>query len=151
MVIVVLGWRNLAQPVKRAIGLLGITSVVLVIAEDIQYYNILRNFGVQGRHITPLLVGIPILGARFLRISRRSNGVLIAIWCFTAIGSGLAALRRYSVGVVGDNALDMFTDPVWSPPLGMIWSIMLLIVVTCCAGLVVMSVERRKVVGSADQ
>ncbi|MEK7409830.1 MAG: DUF2142 domain-containing protein, partial [Actinomycetota bacterium] len=149
--LVVVGWRSLSLSARRALGVLGLACAVLVIAEDFQYYSILRNFGAQGRHITPLLVGIPILGARYLRISDRSKWVVVGIWSTTFVGSGLAALRRYSVGVVGDNALDMFTDAVWSPPLGMTWSIVLLIIASCSVGLAVMSVERRNVVGLADQ
>lgn len=139
--LVVIGWRGLSQSARRAVGFLGIASALLVIAEDFQYYNILRYFGAQGRHITPLIVGIPILGARYLRISLHSKWVFVAIWCTVVVGSGLAALRRYSVGVDGDNALDMFTHPVWSPPLGINWSIVLLIIATSCVGIAVMSSE----------
>lgn len=139
--LVVVGWSRLTKSAGRAIGLLGSACVVLVVAEDINYYNILRGFGVQGRHLTPLLVGIPILGARYLQISSRSRWVVVAIWSGAFVGCGLAALRRYSVGVIGDNALDMFSHPIWSPPVGITWSIVLLIVATMCVGLVVMSSE----------
>lgn len=142
--LVVVGWRSLTQSAKRAIGLLGVACVVLIIAEDLNYYGILRGFGVQGRHLTPLFVGIPIIGARYLQISQRSKWVVVAIWCATVAGSGLAALRRYSVGVIGDNALAMFRDPVWSPPLGIALSIVLLIVATSFVGIVVMSAEKVK-------
>lgn len=142
--LVVVGWRSLTQSARRAVGLLGLACAVLVIAEDFQYYNILRNFGAQGRHITPLLAGIPILGARYLRISDRSKWVVVGIWCGTVVGSGMAALRRYSVGVAGDNALDMFIHPVWSPPVGIAWSIVLLTASICGVGIVVMSSELKK-------
>ncbi len=142
--IVVVSWSSLTGSAKRALGFLGVACVVLVIAEDFNYYKILRGFGVQGRHLTPLFVGIPILGARYLQISNRSKRVVVGIWCGVVVGSGLAALRRYSVGVIGDNALDMFTHPVWSPPFGITWSIVLLIVATSGVGLVVMSSEPRR-------
>jgi len=32
--------------------------------------------------------------------------------------AGLGALRRYTVGINGDNALDMFTVRAWNPVLG---------------------------------
>lgn len=139
--LVVLGWRSISQSARRALGLLGIASVVLVVAEDLNYYEILRGFGVQGRHLTPLLVGVPIIGARNLQFSLRSKWVVVATWCGAVVVCGLAALRRYSVGVIGDNALDMFTRPVWSPPLGIVWSIVFLIVATSFVGMVVMSAE----------
>lgn len=142
--IVVVSWSSLTGSAKRALGFLGVACVVLVIAEDFNYYKILRGFGVQGRHLTPLFVGIPILGARYLQISNRSKRVVVGIWCGVVVGSGLAALRRYSVGVIGDNALDMFTHPVWSPPFGITWSIVLLIVATSGVGMVVMSSEPRR-------
>jgi hypothetical protein len=142
--VVAVGWRGLTQSAKRAIGLLGVACVGLIIAEDLNYYRILRGFGVQGRHLTPLIVGIPIIGARYLRISDRSKWVTVAIWGGVIVGSGMAALRRYSVGVIGDNALDMFSHPVWSPPLGINWSIALLIVTSIGVGVVVMSAEKVK-------
>ncbi|MHB1130590.1 MAG: hypothetical protein ACYC06_11240, partial [Ilumatobacteraceae bacterium] len=148
--VVVIGWRSLSRSARRALGFLGVASALLVIAEDFQYYNILRNFGAQGRHITPLFAGIPILGARYLHISTRSKWVLVGIWSGVAVGSGLAALRRYSVGVIGDNALDMFSHPVWSPPLGMTWSIFLFIIATFCVGAVVMISERNNQNGLLD-
>ena len=140
--LVVIGWRSLTRSAKRAIGLLGVACVVLIIAEDLNYYEILRGFGVQGRHLTPLLVGIPIIGARYLQLSNRGKWVAVAIWSGVIVGSGLAALRRYSVGVIGDNALDMFSHPVWSPPLGIFWSIVLLSVTAAGVGFVVASVEK---------
>jgi len=140
--LVVVGWRNLTEWSRGAICFLGFASVVLVIAEGFQYYDILRYFGAQGRHISPLLVGIPILGARYLRVSNRSKWVLVTIWVGVVVGSGLGALRRYSVGVVGDNALTMFRHPVWTPPWGIAWTIMLLILTAASVGYVVISSER---------
>jgi len=140
--LVVMGWQSLAERAKGAICFLGFASAVLVIAEDFQYYDILRYFGAQGRHISPLFVGIPILGARYLRVTNRTKWVLVTIWVGVFVGSGLGALRRYSVGVVGDNALTMFRHPVWTPPWGIAWTIMLLILTAASVGYVVISSER---------
>lgn len=148
--LVVSGWQSLAKSSKRSLGLLGAVCVLLIIAQDLNYYEILRGFGVQGRHLTPLFVGIPILGARYLRLSTRSRWVVVSIWCGAVVGSGLAALRRYSVGIVGDNALDMFSSPVWSPPLGITRSIVLLIIAASGVGAVVMSAERQNDNGLSD-
>ncbi|MEO8362856.1 MAG: DUF2142 domain-containing protein [Ilumatobacteraceae bacterium] len=139
---VVVGWRSLAQSAKRALVLLGAACVVLIIAVDLNFYEILRGFGVQGRHITPLLVGIPIVGARYLRVQNRTKWVVVGIWCGVVVGSGLAALRRYAVGVDGDNALDMFSHPVWSPPFGINLSIALLILTSIGVGAVVILTQR---------
>ncbi len=139
--LVVSGWRNLTRSSKRALGLLGVACVVLIVAEDLNYYDILRGFGVQGRHLTPLLVGLPIVGARYIRISERGKWVAASIWCVVVIASGLAALRRYSVGIIGDNALEMFSNPIWTPPLGIYWSIFLLSATSAIVGLVVMKTD----------
>lgn len=141
VVIIAVGWAGLVLSTKRAVMFLGISSILLIIAEDFNYYNILRGFGVQGRHITPLLVGIPIIGARYLRLTRHGRRFVVVIWCLAVIGSGLAALRRYSVGVIGDNAHHLFTQPVWEPPLGIAWSIILLIIATTCVGIVLIKSE----------
>lgn len=140
--VVVVSWRGLTLSLQRALCLLGAACVVLIIAEDFEYYKILRGFGVQGRHITPLLVGIPLLGARYLQIKDRTKLVVVAIWSVVFVGSGLAALRRYAVGVDGDNALNMFSHPVWSPPFGINLSIALLIVTSIGVGAVAMLAER---------
>ncbi|MEO8162790.1 MAG: hypothetical protein ABI590_03335 [Ilumatobacteraceae bacterium] len=116
--------------------------MVLIVAEDLNYYEILRGFGVQGRHLTPLFVGLPIIGARYLRVSERSRWVAVSIWCAVVIGSGLAALRRYSVGNIGDNALDMFSHPVWTPPFGINWTIVVLILASILVGAVVANDEK---------
>jgi hypothetical protein len=42
------------------------------------------------------------------------------------VWSGLGALRRYTVGINGDNALDMLRDRAWNPILGFWPTVMLL-------------------------
>jgi hypothetical protein len=39
-----------------------------------------------------------------------------------------AALRRYSVGVRDANVFDMFRSPVWTPPLGIVATLLLMAV-----------------------
>jgi hypothetical protein len=101
--------------------LLLITSGVLVIAQDINYYYLLRNFGSQGRHVMPLLVGVPLLALRQVRLTKRANGLVIASWAAVMMWSALAALRRYTVGIQPGNQLDMFSRAVWQPDIG-VWS-----------------------------
>ncbi len=99
---------------------LSLVSALLVVAQDINYYNLLRNFGSQGRHVMPLLVGIPILAMRKVKLPRRIDAVVVAAWAFIMVWSGVAALRRYAVGILPGNQLAMFTDAAWQPDIG-IW------------------------------
>jgi hypothetical protein len=39
-----------------------------VVAQDVNYYHLLRNFASQGRHVMPLLVGIPMLVLRDIKL-----------------------------------------------------------------------------------
>jgi hypothetical protein len=99
---------------------LSLVSALLVVAQDINYYNLLRNFGSQGRHVMPLLVGIPILAMRKVRLPSRANAVVAVVWAIIMVWSGLAALRRYAVGIRPGNQLEMYTQAIWQPDIG-IW------------------------------
>ena len=46
------------------------------------------------------------------------------------VWSGLGALRRYTVGVNGDNAFSMFSERTWNPSIGFWVSIILLMSTT---------------------
>ncbi|NDA54533.1 MAG: DUF2142 domain-containing protein [Actinobacteria bacterium] len=72
----------------------------------------------QGRHLAPLLVGIPLAAALSHRVGRRDSwlmsvALVLHAWCV------LVALRRYSMGAGGDDLLGFVREPMWSPPLGM--------------------------------
>jgi hypothetical protein len=97
-----------------------LVSALLVIAQDINYYNLLRNFGSQGRHVMPLLVGIPILAMRKVNLPSRINAAVAIVWALVMAWSGLAALRRYAVGIRPGNQLEMYTQAIWQPDFG-IW------------------------------
>ena len=97
-----------------------LVSALLVVAQDINYYNLLRNFGSQGRHVMPLLVGIPIIALRKVKLPSRANAVVVAAWAIIMVWSGLAALRRYAVGILPGNQLEMYTQAAWQPDIG-IW------------------------------
>jgi hypothetical protein len=99
---------------------LSLVSALLVVAQDINYYNLLRNFGSQGRHVMPLLVGIPILAMRKVKLPRRIDAAVVAAWAFIMAWSGVAALRRYAVGIRPGNQLEMFAEAAWQPDIG-IW------------------------------
>jgi hypothetical protein len=97
-----------------------LVSALLVVAQDINYYNLLRNFGSQGRHVMPLLVGIPILAMRKVNLPSRINAAVAIVWALVMVWAGLAALRRYAVGIRPGNQLEMYTQAIWQPDIG-IW------------------------------
>ncbi len=101
-------------------------TVLVVIILDVNLYSMLRVFGAQGRHIVPLLVGVPIIAAASISWNRKWEIVTASAWGIIMVWSGLGALRRYTVGINGDNALDMLRDRAWNPILGFWPTVMLL-------------------------
>ncbi len=131
--VVVLIGRGLLSMTKRellASSILVVATVLLVVAQDLNYYSLLRNFGSQGRHIAPLLVGLPILASTAFVWSRKWEIVVAMVWGLTMIWAGLGALRRYTVGINGNNAMDMLRDRVWNPVLGFWPTVMMLMLST---------------------
>jgi len=104
--------------------------VFVVIILDVNYYSMLRSFGAQGRHIVPLLVGLPIIAASSFTWKRNWEVAAVGLWGLVMVWAGLGALRRYTVGISGDNAMDMFTDRAWNPVLGFWPTVMMLILST---------------------
>jgi hypothetical protein len=47
--------------------------------------------------------------------------------------AGYTALRRYSVGLIGDNFFEMFSTPAWQPPFG-IWPTLVMLAVILSVG-----------------
>jgi hypothetical protein len=107
-----------------------LATVVVVIILDVNYYSLLRNFGSQGRHIVPLLVGLPMIAATSIVWKRNWEVITVGIWGIVMVWAGLGALRRYTVGINGNNAMDMFTDRAWNPVLGFWPTVMMLILST---------------------
>ena len=129
--------------VKVAIASLVVVTVALTVATDLNMYKVLRSYGVQGRHITPLLVGLPLLAARTLRLSTASRLTIVALWVVAHFFSGYAALRRYSVGIIGDNFFTMLRDPVWQPPIGISVTLVLLTLLLGAGAIGVLKLEPR--------
>ena len=137
------GWRSITESAKLALLLLAVACVLLVVAQNLNYYNILRNYGSQGRHITPLLSGLLILGARYLKLSRRATRSVVGVWSISIVVCGLSALRRYAVGVNGDNYFEMFSNPAWQPPLGINGTIVLLVIAAAAVASATLFIEKQ--------
>ena len=107
-----------------------LVTILVVIVLDVNYYSMLRSFGAQGRHIVPLLVGLPIIAASSFTWKHDWEIFGVGIWGLVMVWAGLGALRRYSVGINGNNAMDMFVDRAWNPVLGFWPTLMMLILST---------------------
>ncbi len=107
-----------------------LVTIFLVVVLDVNYYSMLRSFGAQGRHIVPLLVGLPIIAASSFAWKRNWEVAAVGLWAIVIIWAGLGALRRYTVGINGNNAMDMFQDRAWNPVFGFWPTVMMLILST---------------------
>jgi len=123
--------QGLASSHKRAVGaVVGIAGVVavMVVVIDLNYYELFRLYGVQGRHVMPVLVGLPIVAGWNLARSRRRDLVVASGWAVVMVWAFSGALRRYTVGIEPDNALDIFSSPEWTPLIGVIPSLASIVV-----------------------
>ena len=126
------GFWSLTKNEIFALSVLVVATVLLVVAQDLNYYSLLRNFGSQGRHIVPLLVGLPIIAASSFAWKREWEVAAASMWGLVMVWAGLGALRRYTVGINGDNAMDMFTERTWNPVLGF-WPTVVMLVLSTLA------------------
>ena len=126
------GFWSLTKNEIFALSVLVVVTVLLVVAQDLNYYSLLRNFGSQGRHIVPLLVGLPIIAASSFAWKREWEVAAASMWGLVMVWAGLGALRRYTVGINGDNAMDMFTERTWNPVLGF-WPTVVMLVLSTLA------------------
>jgi hypothetical protein len=126
-------WGSNENRAKFSMLLILGTTLVFCFLIDLQMYSMLRAFGLQGRHIMPLLVGIPILVTQGSLYKARTEYWAGGLWAVLMIWCGISALRRYSVGINGQNALEMFRDPTWSPRIGLNFSLLLLASATAIA------------------
>ena len=129
---VVLARGIVVGPVGTRLAMIALCLVttVVVIVLDVNYYSMLRSFGAQGRHIVPLLVGLPIIAASSFTWKRNWEVAAVSIWGLVMVWSGLGALRRYTVGINGNNAVDMFKNRAWNPVLGFWPTVMMLVLST---------------------
>ena len=120
-------------------------SIAIAVAVDINFYAMFGWFGAQGRHFAPVLVGFPIVAMYKQPLSQGLNNAVISMWAIAMMWSGLGALRRYTVGIQGNNAFDMFSNRVWNPVLGFWVSVVLLIATTVAVAVALVSNQRAQV------
>lgn len=138
MILCVLGsrWRTTTWNVKWVVTLIVTMSVMFGFLIDLQIYSVLRGFGLQGRHIMPLLVGVPIVVFSRCDWRGKSEFWVAGIWSMLMVWCGAAALRRYAVGIKPLNAFEMFSHPEWTPKMGIEGTLLLLIVAALAVGFV---------------
>jgi hypothetical protein len=122
-----------------ALTLLSMMVMCVSIAVDMNFYVMFDWFGAQGRHIAPILVGVPLLVATQSNFGTRLQIGVVTGWSVAMVWAGLGALRRYTVGVNGDNAISMFTERAWNPSIGFWVSIILLVITTVLVAKTVIS------------
>lgn len=110
-------WPKMSLRHRTAISALPLLIVLMMIYLNWSTQKYGGNFGVQGRHLTPLIVGIPILGGLIWSPTLTTRKLFLATWSGCVFISGLVALRRYSVGIKQFNFFEMFSQPTWTPPL----------------------------------
>ena len=132
----IMQWRKVSQGTRLTALLIIASAIAFGILVDIQMYSFVRGFGLQGRHIVPLLVGVPIV--LFARSDWRASGEywVASVWTILMIWCGATALRRYSVGIKQGNQLEMFTNAVWRPKIGILPSLVLLAIAASAVALV---------------
>ena len=126
-VVIAAGFVTISVRARVAMIALCFLIVFVVIVLDVNYYSMLRSFGAQGRHIVPLLVGLPIIAATSFAWKRKWEVAAASVWGLVMVWAGLGALRRYTVGISGDNAMDMFVNRAWNPIMGFWPSVIMLI------------------------
>lgn len=126
-VIVARNWNTVTKANRRAVVCLALFIPFLMIFINRNTQNLLRNYGVQGRYLTPLIVGIPIIIGALWSPSKKSIKIIIGGWAVAIFATALNVLRRYSVGIKPQNFFEMFTDPIWQPPLGVLGTMLALV------------------------
>ena len=111
-------WQIISIRHRVAVSVLPLFIYLLMTYLNLNTQKYGGNYGVQGRHLTPLIAGIPIVGGALWMPSTSTKKLFLLIWSLCLFLSGLVALRRYSVGVKQFNFFEMFSRPVWQPPLG---------------------------------
>jgi hypothetical protein len=138
-VVIIASLNQLRKRSALALTLLSMTVVCVSIAVDMNFYAMFGWFGAQGRHIAPILVGVPLLVSTQSNFSTRLQTAIVTGWSVVMVWAGLGALRRYTVGVNGNFAFSMFTERTWNPSIGFWVSTILLVATTVLVAKTVIS------------
>lgn len=111
-----------------ASGLVVCAVVAMVVVIDLNYYELFRLYGVQGRHVMPVLLGLPLVAGWRLSKSRRRDVAVASLWALVMVWAFSGALRRYAVGIEPDNAFDTIFSPEWTPVIGVLPSLSLIVI-----------------------
>jgi hypothetical protein len=127
-----------------ALTLLCFTVGFMAIAIDVNFYSMFGWFGAQGRHIAPVLVGLPLLMLSQFAFGSRIQRVVVTGWSVVMMWAGLGALRRYTVGINGDNAHSMIGERIWNPSIGFVASVTMLLFASCAVAVTVINSEKTR-------
>ena len=119
--------KKFGQRKWLALSLLLMAVIFISIAIDMNFYAMFGWFGAQGRHIAPVLVGLPLIMFSQFALGNRIRFAVIIGWSVVMVWAALGALRRYTVGVNGNNTFLMFSERVWNPSIGFWGSVVLLV------------------------
>ena len=125
-VIISRNWHQVTKANRNAVVCLALLVPLLMIFINRSTQNLLRIYGVQGRYLTPLIAGIPIIIGAVWVPRKKSAKIIICGWTVAVFATAVNVLRRYSVGVKPQNFFEMFSNPVWQPPLGVLGTMLAL-------------------------
>lgn len=137
--VIIASLNHIGKRSALALVLLSMTVICACIAVDMNFYAMFGWFGAQGRHIAPILVGVPLLVAMQSNFGTRLQIAVVTGWSVAMVWAGLGALRRYTVGVNGNNAFSMFTERTWNPSIGFWVAVVLLVAITVLVATTVFS------------
>ena len=146
-VLIVASLNQIGKRHALVLILLTVTAVCSSIAIDVNVYAILGWLGAQGRHVAPILVGIPLLVAAKASFGNRMQIAVVIGWSVAMVWAGLGALRRYTIGIGDSHPFTMLINRSWNPTGGFWVSVFFLVVATALVAATVFSGQRAK----ADQ
>ena len=122
------GWLEGTKPQRRGILVAVVAAVVIpyVLELAVQHQT---GFGIQGRHIMPFVLLLPLMATKTITSSLRARFATDSTRIATIAGIMVVALHIYALiknahrqanGLA--NPIDLFTQPEWAPPGGfLIW------------------------------
>ena len=125
-VIVSRNWHQISKANRHAVVYLVLLIPILTIFINQNTQTFLRTYGVQGRYLTPLIAGIPIVVGSVWTPHKKSRRVIIYAWATAIFATAINVIRRYSVGIKPQNFFEIFGNPVWQPPLGVLGTLVAL-------------------------